>query len=840
MRRVKRPRHQIGEGSGHPRRRRSAPASQAAREVGRLPRELTSFVGRQEQVEEVEEVLRGAGLVSLVGVGGVGKTRLALRAAAAVQEQYAYGAWLVELAQVNDPAQVPTAVAHALRIRERPGLDIVEVLRLVLRERQLLLVLDNCEHVLLSCAELVSALLRTCENLSVLATSREPLGVSGEVVYAVPPLPVASAEDSFEQLIACDAVKLLVARIQTTRPGLQLSASTAPLAGRICRLVDGLPLGIELAVSRARSMSLAEIADRLGDPLSLLTVGPRTAPRRQQTLRATIDWSYALLTEAEQRLLRRLAIFTGGCTFDGVESVCGGGDSRASDLTVLLDRLVGHSLVVADTRGEHTRFSLLETVRQYCLERVKDVGELRELRERHRDWCQQLVAGSRPEAFDTARVTRLLPDLENLRSAFGWTVGTRQVEAAAQLGLGLAVLWHMRGGFSEGRAALTAVFDLAPDENVPPDVVHAGTWAAVMAVNEGDYVGADTLLERVVNLARAAGDCYALLFAENQRGWVAFMRGDMASAREVYECTYAIVGPTTEPIRLVSRYQLALACIEQGDRARAVELLDHFSDLVGASSSGFWPGRLAHAHALLAEQAGDFAAADRLFGQAIAAERAIDDQPGLLRSLTLRGAVAAAHGHRLIAAATLGEALQVGELHASKLHVAHLLEAMANLMLERDLSACVRLSGAAARLRTAMGAAPSPTETARLGRYLEIAKHRIGERAYAELWRDAQSEPLDETLKLVHELLHTVGEAPLRPAGAGLGDALSEREREVAILVTRGYSNREIAEALVISLKTAEAHIHHVLNKLGLSNRVQIATWGARRGLIPAEREMVG
>ncbi|HEY2595038.1 MAG TPA: NB-ARC domain-containing protein, partial [Chloroflexota bacterium] len=346
------------------------PAWHAPLEVGRLPRELTSFVGRQEQVEDVAQVLCGAGLVTLVGVGGVGKTRLALRAAAAVQDQYAYGAWLVELAQINDPTMVATAVAHALRIRERPGLDMLEVLSLVLRERQLLLVLDNCEHVLLGCAELVSTLLRTCENLSVLATSREPLGVSGEVVYSVPPLPVASAEDSFEQLVACDAVRLLVARIQTTRPGLQLSESTAPLAGRICRLVDGLPLGIELAASRARSMSLAEIADRLSDPLSLLTVGPRTAPRRQQTLRATIDWSYELLTDAEQRLLRRLAIFTGGCTFDGVQAVCSGADSDPNDLTMLLDRLVGHSLVVADTRGEHTRFSLLETVRQYCLERV--------------------------------------------------------------------------------------------------------------------------------------------------------------------------------------------------------------------------------------------------------------------------------------------------------------------------------------------------------------------------------------------------------------------------------------------------------------------------------------
>ena len=317
------------------------------------------------------------------------------------------------------------------------------------------------------------------------------------------------------------------------------------------------------------------------------------------------------------------------------------------------------------------------------------------------------------------------------------------------------------------------------------------------------------------------------------------MRGDTARAREVYERTYRVVSQTTEPIHLVSRYQLALACIEQGDRTRAVELLENFSNLVGADRSGLWTGRLAHARALLAEQAGDHATADRVLEQAIVAERAIDDQPGLLRSLTLRGAVAAAHGNRRVAAAALAQALEVGELHASKIHVAHLLEAMANLMLETDLGAA-RLAGAAAHLRAVMGAAPSPTEKARLGRYLEVARGRIGEKAYAELWRDAQSASLDTAMTWVHQLLPTVGEAPPRSAAAGLGEALSEREREVAILVTRGYSNREIAEELVISLKTAETHIHHVLNKLGLSNRVQIATWGTRHGIVPAEqREMV-
>jgi DNA-binding CsgD family transcriptional regulator len=250
-----------------------------------------------------------------------------------------------------------------------------------------------------------------------------------------------------------------------------------------------------------------------------------------------------------------------------------------------------------------------------------------------------------------------------------------------------------------------------------------------------------------------------------------------------------------------------------------------------------WHGRLLHARALLAEQAGDYALADRLFEQAIVAERSVDDQPGLLRSLTQRGAVAASHGDRRVAAAALADALQVGQLHASKLHVAHLLEALANLMLETNLEACVRLAAAAALVRTGMGAAPSPSEKARLGRYLDVAKQRIGERAYAELWVAAQAVPIDSTLELVRDLLRTVSDAPPRSA-SGLGEALSEREREVAVLVTRGYSNRQISEELVITVKTAEAHIHHVLTKLGLSNRVQIATWGLRHGVVAAEQEL--
>jgi len=777
--------------------------------------------------------------VTLVGIGGVGKSRLALRAATTLRTNYAHGAWLVELAPVTDPSRVAVTVADALGLRERPGWDAVDALRGILQRRQLLLVIDNCEHVLQSCAELVTQLLQTCDSLSILATSREPLGVPGEVVYSVPSLPTAGLDEPLERVVDCDAVQLLAARIQAAAPTFELNSVNAPLAARICSLVDGLPLAIELAASRARSMSLAEIADHLAYPLRLLTAGPRSAPPRQQTLRATIDWSYTLLTEPERTLLRRLSVFTGGCTLEAVEAVCSEGAVHPYELMGLLERLVSHSLVIADTRGERTRFGMLETLRHYCLERLDQAGETLQLRARHLDWCVALVEGPPPEAFDTQQVTRLLPELENLRAALRWAVDTRQVEAAIRLGLGMTAVWHLRGRFSEGRAALAMVLDLARTRAVPTEIAYVGTWAGTMTANLGDYDQAEDLMMRSLHLAQELDNGPAALFAHNQLGWVAFLRGDVARAVATYERTYNGTSPSTD-VHLVSRYQLALASIELGDRDRAIQLLSDFTDTLTPSQLVFWVGRLQMAQALLAEQMGDCVSADRLLEQTVAAERAADDQPGLLHSLTLRGAVALARGDRKAATAALVEALEIAALYGSKLRLTHLFEVLGNLMLETSPAASVRLAAAAEQLRSALGAAPMPTEQARVGRYLETAKRYVGEEAYAELWRTAHTEPLDSTLTQARQYLQSLSEPNSASSGTVHGEPLSDREREVAVLVTRGYNNREIAEELVISLKTVEAHIHHVLNKLGLSNRVQIATWGLRHEIVPLEQGIAG
>ncbi|MBV9324596.1 MAG: AAA family ATPase [Chloroflexi bacterium] len=300
--------------------------------------------------------MQTAPLLTLVGVGGVGKTRLAARTATAARGRYAHGAWLVELARITDPAGVTPEVARALGVRERPGSSPLETLRAVLRHRQLLLVLDNCEHVVTVCAELAASLLQACPDLCILATSREALGVAGETVYHVPPFPMASTQEATADLVENDAIDLFVERARTLEPAFELTPQTSSSITRICALLDGLPLAIELAAARPTAMSPPEIARRLDNPLSVLTMGPRSAPARQQTLRAAIDWSYQLLAEPEQTLLRRLAVFRGGFTRGAATSVCTDVELPGGQIDDLLDRLVAQSLLVGVKQPEHTRF----------------------------------------------------------------------------------------------------------------------------------------------------------------------------------------------------------------------------------------------------------------------------------------------------------------------------------------------------------------------------------------------------------------------------------------------------------------------------------------------------
>ena len=424
-----------------------------------LPEALTTFVGRERDLVELKRLLPSRRLITIVGVGGIGKTRLALQLAGEVIGAYRDGAWLAELGSLHDPALVPTALAQSLGVQERAGEAPTTTLRAWLRDRQLLLIIDNCEHLLGACATLADALLTGAAQTTIIATSREPLRIAGEQVYALQPLSLPGPDASVEALQRSEAVQLLVERLRQQLPDFALTADRAPAIAELCLHLDGIPLALELAAGRARSFSIEQINARLGNRFRLLTSGTRTTPR-QQTLRATLDWSHDLLGEDERTVLRRLAAFPGSFTVEAAASVAADVRLDAFAVEDLLAQLVARSLVIADTSGGPMRYRLLETMRAYAQEKLQEAGELATMARRHAAYFCELFARA-PEDFlrlPDARLREIYaPEVEHVRAALDWAFGS---DGDPALGLTLAgasgPLWGTLGLFGEGSRRLEA------------------------------------------------------------------------------------------------------------------------------------------------------------------------------------------------------------------------------------------------------------------------------------------------------------------------------------------------------------------------------------------------
>ena len=430
-----------------------------------LPVQLTSFVGRDAQLTQLRELLAQNRVVTLTGAGGVGKTRLAVQVAAAMAPEFGDGVWYVDLAPITDAELVAVTVVRALGLPDQPGRSTMDSLLRFVADRQMLVVLDNCEHLLDASADLVVALLSGAARLTVLATSREAIGVAGEVSWRVPSLSLVD-----------EAIELFTDRARHARPDFSLTDGNAATVGEICARLDGVPLAIELAAARVRALSLVEILDSLHDRFRLLTGGARTAVRRQQTLRASVDWSHALLTEPERVLFRRLAVFLGGFDFDAAQAVAGSGEVERFQVLDLLTLLVDKSLVVADDGGGRTRYRLLETVRQYALEKLGESGESDAVRARHRDYYTALAAVlDAPARTDyEERIEQADREIDNLRAAFSWSRENSDNELALALASSLQPLWQARGRLLEGLVWFdTALADL--------DAHHLGVVPAVRA-----------------------------------------------------------------------------------------------------------------------------------------------------------------------------------------------------------------------------------------------------------------------------------------------------------------------------------------------------------------------
>ena len=635
-----------------PRALQTSPNLGAARDA-RLPMQLTSFVGRERELAAVRERLAGTRLLTLTGAGGSGKTRLALEVAKRESDAFDGDLTWAELAPVATGALVAGTVLAALGLSEQPGRSATDTLIGALRERRALLVLDNCEHVVDASAVLADALLRACPRLRILATSREALGVGGETAWLVPPLslPATTADPA-----ASEAIALFVERARAVVPAFTLGPANAELVARICRRLDGLPLALELAAARLRALSLERIVDRLDDRFRLLTTGNRAALPRQQTLRATIDWSYDLLSGRERLLLERLAVFAGSFTFEAAESVCAGGEVENDDVLDLVAGLVEKSLVTLVDADEDVRYRLLETMREYGLEALVRRGDAREFRGRHALFYASLASEAEPHLVSARRkewTARLQLDVYNLREALSWSAGA---DPLLHLGIAGALcwFWYSSGLWTEGRRWLDAALSLPAAKDPTPERASVLFAAGALAALQGQPATARPWLDECAALARSLGDERLEAYASN---YVAMTYGQEGDGRCVTAAEFALEWSRRTGDLYAHRLALLIlgtyyARIGELDRARA--LMEQGVEVARAFGAERELGIALNCLGATLSEEGELARAAELLHESLEAFRVDPQYMFVARSLELLGGIARRSGAVEDAAVLLG------------------------------------------------------------------------------------------------------------------------------------------------------------------------------------------
>src|SRR5215472_15352693 len=749
-----------------------------------LPAELNSFVGRRHEMAEVKRGLQATRLLTLTGTGGAGKTRLALRVAADLVRAFPDGVWAVELANLQDPALVAYAVFMALGLRDRSASWPVAVLTEYLSERRLLLVLDNCEHLLTATAVLVETLLRGCSGLRVLATSREPLGIPGEVRLAVPSLSLLdpNTPTSLQTVLASDAARLFAARAGAVVPGFGVTSDNQADGAGLCRRLDGNPLAIELATVRLPVLDVHAITERLDDRFRLLTGGSKAALPRHQTLQAAIEWSYRLLSEDEQLLWRRLSVFAHGFDLEAVEVVCADDRLPPARMVDLVGALVDKSILVVDRREGSTRFGTLETIRQFGRERLAASGEEASTLRRHRDWIAALAERAGKEwhgASQASWLDRIEKEIGNIRVVLEHCL--RQA-GEADVGLGIAgrlwLYWEARG-VSEGRRWLDALLDVER----APGAERAKALAASAILAAFDARAARLLLEESLALARQFGQVADTAFAMNWLGAYALREGDLATALALAKQARDLYQHVQDPCG-VAQAQLTIAGVElaQGHKEDAVAQIELTIGLL-AEIGEQWMRATALSKGLSIEywRQGRFAEAAECQKQSLELMRALDDRSGAPLSIEFLAWIASAEGRAERAACLFGASKATWGAWPATL--------------------------------------PEPFQTART-KAETAARDRLGEKAYAAAFgRGAQ-------MNFADAIVYALEEKPsARTRQSSVREGLSRRELEIAALVAEGLSNKQIAARLVIGQRTAETHIENIMNKLGVNTRAQVAAW---------------
>ena len=717
-----------------------------------LPHHLTSFVGREAELRSLKSFLSTSRLVTLTGTGGAGKSRLASEFAKANGNLWPDGVWWIELAGADD---VSGAVVAALELPGRgPAQDVVASW---LAARKALLVLDNCEHLVAECAAFCQKILERCPQLNIIATSREPLGVPGEARW-----PLASLRDP-------DAVLLFEARARLVSPDFKMATGNLDPVTRICERLDRLPLAIEMAAARIDMMSEQELLRNLNDRFRFLTSGTRTAPQRQQTMAAAIDWSHRLLTDHETRLFRRLAVFHGGFTAEAAEAVCS--DGIETNLIDVLAGLVQKSMVVADRLDSGTRFRLLESHHEFASARLRESGDLDAIQKSHYDY------------FSSRH-------WEPVESANFWRAVSWARDNAPDGGLGLA-LEIADSDFGHQTRAGKLILDLLEHSKPSPTLrVKATSMAARLAWRQADHIASRRLAESALSMARKVRDPELIARALNATGLVYETAGELELAGLMYDEALSILSDSTNR-RLVADVSNArgLLAITQGDPASALEIL---SPCVASARSLDDPPRVARYLESLANAQLDLGQVDEAaqsWNESLSVFRVVNDWFGIIWSLTGLSLVAAARGQD-----------------------------------DRVL----RLGGAADRLTREYSLTTWSFRAQQLEESRKQAHDRLGKAGRGEAaWNEGEAMTTGEALE------YALGGGRRPEEGLTERGLLSRREREVVTMVAAGMTNKEIAQRLFIAERTAEGHVERIRNKLGVRSRTEVATWAVAHGLGP-------
>ncbi|AHH18428.1 protein kinase/ LuxR family transcriptional regulator [Nocardia nova SH22a] len=757
-----------------------------------LPVELTSFIGRRTEVAEAKALLANRRLLTLTGIGGAGKTRLALRVAAAVERGMADGVRVVWLGELRDGALLPAEIAAAMGLtsRERPILD---ALIDFLAPRELLVVLDNCEQIIDEAAKVVAALLGACPRLRILATSREVLGVDGEAVLWLPPLSVPDRDRRLSLRTAhrYDALGLFADRAATAVPDFALTDDNVATVSEICRQLDGLPLAIELAAARLRTLSPDQILRRLADRFALLTRGSRTAPSRQQTLRLCVDWSYSLCTSAEQAVWRHLSVFAGSFEIDAAEDLCVG-ELGAEQLLDILSGLVDKSIVLREDTGASVRFCLLETVRDYGRDKLTESGHHLELRRRHRDWYRQLAAAfeadwSSPRQLDW--IDRLDREQPNLREALQFSVADdAEPSAGLAMATSLQLFWFARGQLGEARYWLGRA--LAISQGASTALRAKALQGAIVAADvQGDSDGAAGLVAETRTLTDRATDPTAYPFANLALGLHAVFGGESARAIGLLEtCLAGFAAQHDDYGQVVTFLALGWVYQSQGDSRAA--LVHHRKALASAEAHGD-----------------------------------LINQESALWALAV---VSSQEGDRNGAVEMLRKALRLSRGKQVPLLAASALETLAWIACsDGDMRRAAVLMGASAALSSLPGTAPMllPKLAVHHERTELLVKRALGTRRFDTAFSEGRAMDQDAAIAFALDDSPSRVSAPTNTPGE-----LTKREYQVASLVAEGLTNKAIAARLVISQRTVDGHVEHILTKLEFTSRAQIAAWVAERG----------